>query len=135
MNGCTPIDIGLHACASADESFCGVNCDMEYYDPSELIFLHVILRGRPNTLKSRVIQIIVNGSVADQITIEHDDDFIRMLTLNNDYMGLIDILYVENGCPYWKRSFSRGTCIVKIDVNRLSYDRLISNLRKLRGQG
>lgn len=135
MVDCVPVGLGLHICQSIDEMNCGTNCDKTYYDPDELIFLHVVLSGRPHTTKSRVLNLVVNNSVADSITLdEYVDDFMHMWVLDENYMGNLRVDYVENGLRYWSRAFGRGICVLPLDVNRITSERLIFNLMKMRGQ-
>jgi hypothetical protein len=129
-----PIGLGLHVCTSIDEKSQGINCDKAYYDPSELIFLHVSLKGRPD-VKDRVLRLLVNGVVADSINIDEGNvDFMHVWVLDDKYLGMLRVEYVENGLAYWARQFSRGRCVLPTDVNRLSVERLIYNLMKIRGQ-
>ena len=134
MNESVPLSLGLHVCTSIDEKSQGINCDKAYYDPSELIFLHVSLKGRPD-VKDRVLRLVVNGVVAEEITIDEVVlDFLHVWVLDDKYLGLLRVEYVENGLAYWARTFSRGRCVLPTDVNRLSVERLIYNLMKIRGQ-
>jgi len=135
MVNCSPVGLGLHICQSIDDVNCGTNCDKTYYDPDEIIFLHVALNGRPSTIKSRVLNLIVNNTVADSITLdEYVDDFMHMWILDENYMGNLRVDYVENGMRYWSREFGRGICVLPLDVNRVTSERLIFNLMKMRGQ-
>ena len=134
MNESVPLSLGLHVCTTIDEKSQGINCDKAYYDPSELIFLHVSLKGRPD-VKDRVLRLVVNGVVAEEIIIDEVVlDFMHVWVLDDKYLGLLRVEYVENGLAYWARTFSRGRCVLPIDVNRLSVERLIYNLMKIRGQ-
>lgn len=134
MNESFPLSLGLHVCTSIDEKSQGVKCDQFYYDPSELIFLHVSLKGRPD-VKSRVLRLLVSGVVAEEIIIdEWVVDFMHVWVLDDRYLGELCVEYVENGLAYWARTFSRGRCVLPTDVNRLSVERLIYNLMKIRGQ-
>ena len=135
MSECATIGSGLHICTSIDEMFCGVGCDQTFYEPNELVFLHVSLRGRPHTVKSRVLNLIVNNVVSDTITLdEFVDDFLHVWVLNENYLGNLRVDYVENGLRYWSREFNRGICVLPFDVDRITSDRLIFNLMKIRGQ-
>jgi len=128
------IGLGLHVCSNIDEKSQGIDCDKPYYDPNELIFLHVSLKGRPD-VKDRVLRLLVNGVVADSIIIDEVVlDFMHVWVLDDKYLGLLRVEYVENGLAYWARTFSRGRCVLPTDVNRLSVERLIYNLMRMRGQ-
>ncbi|MEA3281950.1 MAG: hypothetical protein U9Q68_05225, partial [Euryarchaeota archaeon] len=65
---------------------------------------------------------------------EWTDDFIHIWVLNDTYVGNLRVDYIENGLRYWSRVFNRGTCIIPYDVDRVTSDRLIFNLMKIRGQ-
>lgn len=131
----TPIGIGLHICQSIDDDHQGINCNKVYYEPNELLFLHVSLKGRPHTVKSRVLNLVVNNAVADSITLdEYVDDFMQVWVLDENYIGNLRVDYIEAGLAYWSRAFGRGTCVLPIDVNRITAEGLIANLMKIRGQ-
>ena len=135
MNECVPIGLGLHIAQSIDDVSCATGTDQTYYDPDDLIFLHVALKGRPHNVKSRVLNLVVNNSIAESITLdEYVDDFVHMWILDENYMANLRVDYVENGLTYWSRAFGRGTCVLPFDVNRLTSERLIFNLMKIRGQ-
>jgi hypothetical protein len=131
----TTLGIGLHICQSIDDDQKGSGCNKTYYEPNDLIFLNVALKGRPHTVKSRVLQLVVNNSIADSIQLdEYVDDFKHLWVLDENYTGNLRVDYVENGLRYWSRAFGRGTCVLPLDVNRITSDRLIFNLMKIRGQ-
>lgn len=134
-DNCTPLGIGLHIAQSIDEMNCAVGVNRTYYEPDELIFLHVALKGRPHNIKSRVLNLIVNNAVADSIILdEFVDDFMHVWVLDEHYLGNLRVDYVENGLAYWSRAFGRGICVIPLNVNRVTSERLIFNLMKIRGQ-
>ena len=131
----TPLGIGLHICQSIDENHQGIGCDKVDYAPNELVFLHVVLKGRPHTVTSRVLNLVVNNSIADSITLdEFVDDFTHVWILDENYIGNLRVDYIEHGLTYWSRAFGRGTCVLPLDVNRITAEGLIANLMKIRGQ-
>ena len=135
MTDCVTTGVGLHIAQSIDEVFCAVGLDQLYYDPLDMIFLHVALKGRPHNVESRVLNLIVNNSLAGTITLdEFVDDFMHVWVLNDSYVGNVRVDYVENGLRYWSRQFERGMCVLPSDVKRVTTDRLIHNLMKIRGQ-
>jgi len=130
-----PIGIGLHICQSIDDDHQGIGCDKVYYEPNELLFLHVSLKGRPHTVESRVLNLVVNNAIADSITLdEFVDDFMHVWVLDENYIGNLRVDYIENGLAYWSRAFGRGICVIPLDVNRITAEGLIANLMKIRGQ-
>lgn len=135
MVECTPVGLGLHICQSIDDVNCGTNCDKMYYEPNELIFLHVSLNGRPHNIKSRVLNLVVNNVIANSTTLdEFVDDYLHLWVLDENYIGNLRVDYVENGLRYWSREFGRGMCVLPFDINRVTSERLIFNLMKIRGQ-
>lgn len=135
---CEPLSVGLHVCTYADKIgegvFCGERCNQITYTPKEMSILYAVLDGRPGTLVSRKLVLRVNGVPASTITIDHKfDNFMYYWLIDERYVGMLSVTYVENGLDYWRREFARGSCVIP-PPRQLSADRLINNLKRIRGE-
>ena len=135
---CNPLGIGLHVCTYADEIgdgvFCGERCNQITYTPEEMSILYAVLNGRPKTIISRKLVLRVNGVPASTITVGNGiENFMHYWLIDEKYVGMLSVTYVENGLDYWRRDFTRGTCVIP-PPRQLSADRLINNLKKIRGE-
>lgn len=135
---CEQLDPGLHVCSHAqqvgDDMFCGERCDRLSYEPSEVNTLYAVLVGRPRTIISRELVLVVNGVPADTVLLGHEsDNCSRYWLLDEHHVGMIGVVYVENGLDYWRRDFDRGVCVIP-PPRQLSTERLVNNLKRIRGE-
>ena len=138
MSFCEPLGVGLHICTHADkigeDVFCGERCNLISYTPVEMSILYAVLNGRPGTIISRKLVLRVNGVPASTITIDHQfGNFMHYWLLDERYVGMLSVAYVENGIDFWRRDFMRGDCVIP-EPRKLSAERLSNNLKKIRGE-
>jgi len=83
---------------------------------------------------SRQFVLRVNGVPADTVELGHETDNVSHYWLLDDrYSGLLQVTYVENGLDFWRRDFDRGICVIP-PPRQLSAERLINNLKRIRGE-
>ena len=127
------LEPGLHVCTSivrtADGNLAGVGCDQSTY--SSMKVLYAALVGRPPTV-SREIRFYLNDSIVEKV--DCGDEFLVVYSypLDSRFVGDFRIEYIEQGCNYWKREFTMGTCPISITRPPIAVTRLVDLLNKFR---
>ena len=127
------LGIGLHVCKSIerteDGNLRGVECDLPNYSSMDVLYACVI--GRPPTVH-REIRFFLNGSIVDKAVDTIMPNMVYFHPIDERFMGLFRVVYVENECDYWSREFSMGVCPVAPVRPEISVTRLVDLLRKFR---
>lgn len=134
MNDTTyTLDVGLHVCTfierTADGNLAGVDCDKSVYDSMDTLYAAVI--GRSPTVH-RELRFILNGSIVERVVDNTSSNMLYSYTLDDRFIGNFEIIYVEQGCNYWKRSFTMGICPTAIVRPQIEISRLVDLLVKFR---
>lgn len=131
MNASGRLGVGLHVCKSvertADGNLAGVDCDQNSYSSMDVLYACII--GRPPTVH-REIRFYLNGSIVDKAEDTQSSNVVYMYPLDDRFIGNFDIIYVEQGCNYWKRSFTMGVCPTAPVKPPIEVTRLVELLQK-----
>lgn len=128
------LGVGLHVCTSVSRNpegnLEGVECDQSSYSSMDVLYACVI--GRAPEVGERLIKFYLNGSIVEKVSGGADYHIIYSYPLDERFLGAFRIEYIENGCTYWAKSFSMGTCPVALPKPAVSVATLVSLLRKFR---
>lgn len=124
---------GLHVCTAVSHTpegnLEGTDCNQISYSSMETLFACVV--GRPPTV-NREIQFYLNDSIVDQETDKRSSNMVYYHSIDDRFVGQFKIIYVENGCDFWKREFSMGICRISLPKPPIDVARLSDLLRKFR---
>ena len=133
MNDSGHLGIGLHVCRSIertdDGNLIGVDCDQTTYSSMDVLYACVV--GRPPTIQ-REIKFLLNGSIVDVVEDVISSNIVYSYPLDERFLGLFRVVYVENGCNYWAREFSMGVCPTAPIKHDIEVQRLVELLYKFR---
>jgi len=124
---------GLHVCAALvrnpDGNLEGVECDQDSYSSMEVMYACVV--GRPPTV-TRELRFLLNGSIVDKVDCGSDFLVVYSHPIDERFIGVFRLEYWENGCRYWVRSFTMGTCPTAPVKREIPVVALVNLLRKFR---
>lgn len=131
MTDAITLTTGLHVCTdvshNAQGNLEGVECDQIAYSSMDVLYACVV--GRPPTVH-REIWFYLNDSIVDKAEDIQSSNIVYTHHLDDRFVGLFKIMYVENGCDYWKREFSMGACPTAAIKPPIEVHRFADLLRK-----
>ena len=124
---------GLHVCTSVSRNpegnLEGVECDQDSYSSMEVMYACIV--GRPATV-TRELRFLLNGSIVDKVDCGSDFLAVYSHAIDERFIGVFRLEYWENGCRYWVRSFTMGTCPTAPVKREIPVIALVNLLRKFR---